>query len=118
MGGHDEEFAMVGAVIGNEFVMWGVTEFFLGEFLEMRFGVDVEAFGDDLVEFCEDEFLDELVGDFVALVDIDCADEGFDGVGEEVGFLAAFGAFFAVTKFEILAEFEFAGDLGEVFAFD
>ena len=90
-----EGFVVVGAFFGDELVGGGFAFVALGELLEVGFGVAPGAGRQDGVDFFEDVLSYELDGGGVALVEVDGADDGFEGVGHDDLVGAAGAALFA-----------------------
>ena len=96
--GDGEGLVVVGAVLFQGAVGRGLGEIFLGELLEVGFGVAPRVGLDDFVNLDEDVLFDESFGGVVALVEVDGANDGLETVGHDDG-VGAFGAhFFAVGE--------------------
>lgn len=109
---------MVGAGFRDELVFRSSSEFRLGDFLELRFGIDVERSLEDVVGFEEDVFGDELPHRFESRIEIERSEERLEGVGEDVGVLVSPGKGLPSGKEDEFAESDAFGGLGEVLSAD
>lgn len=109
---------MVGARLRDEFVIRSSPEFRLGDFLEFRFGVDMERSLEDVVGFEEDVFGDEFAYRFESRIEIERSEERLEGVGEDIGVLISPGEGFPTGKEDDFAEPDAFRSLGEVLASD
>jgi hypothetical protein len=61
---------------------------------------------------------DERAGGVEAAIEVEGGDDGFEGVGEQGGFVAAAALFFATAETEVGAQIDAGGDLAEMTAAD
>jgi hypothetical protein len=79
------------------------------------FGILKEVVLEDLLEEHEHKCLDELFGYCIALVQIDSADQGFNGIGQDIGIVSAAALVFAFAQIQVVAEIDPPGGLVEIF---
>lgn len=107
---------MVGSRLRDEFVFRSSPEFRLGDFLELRFGIDVEGSLENVVGFEEDVFRYELAHRLEPRIEIEGSEERFKRIGENIGILISPGKGFPAGKKDELTESDALGSLGEIFA--
>lgn len=71
---------MVRPGLSEYFVVGGDIVNLLSFFLELGFRILVEGVSKDVIKLADDMIGDKDLGDFEALVEVDSADNGFDGV--------------------------------------
>lgn len=113
-----EDAVVVGTGHGGELVFGWVGGLGLEEFLEFAFGVVEGGDGFEFAKGVAKGAENVLAGFVVAAVEEDGAEEGFVGVGEVGGTVAAAGGFFAAGKDEVFAKSEAFGLGGEGAAVD
>ncbi len=72
---------MVRPGLSEYFVVGGDIVNLLSFFLELGLRILVEGVSKDVIKLADDMISDKDLGDFEALVEVDSADNGFDGVG-------------------------------------
>ena len=113
--GNSEGFVVIWAFVFDSAVGWSFARLLLSEFLEVGFGVAPGIAFDDFVDFAKDVFLDEFFGFFVALVEINGADDGFETVGHDDGVSALSAHFFAVREADEWSVAEFNACFADLF---
>lgn len=71
---------MVRPGLSEYFVVGGDIVNLLSFFLELGFRILVEGVSKDVIKLADDMIGDKDLGDFEALVEVDSADNGFNGV--------------------------------------
>jgi hypothetical protein len=103
---------VVRALVGDDVL--GDTEAPLrGELLERRLPVQPRAERGGGVDERVEEAVDERRGGLDAAGEVDGADDGLDGVGDDRGLLATAGGLLATTELDVVAEPDRPADLGE-----
>ena len=114
----DEGFAVVGSGFGDDGVGGAAEGDGLEGFLELALWIDLARLGGEGEEFFAAEAEDGGARGVHAGVEVDGADEGFEGVGERAGAFAAAAGGFAAAHDEVFAEVEAEGGGGECWAGD
>src|SRR5579864_475185 len=80
-----ESFLVVGAFFTEHFIDWRKTFLALYQFLQAGLRVHPRATGQNVFEGYQQIFSDKFLGDLVALVEIEGADNSFKAVSEDLG---------------------------------
>lgn len=101
VGADSEDFVVVGAGLFKNAIAGREAILFLRELLEFTLGIEPGAFFEDLVEARDYLVGNKLFGGIIALVEIDRADDGLNGVGRNEGVRASVTFGFAAAELEM-----------------